>query len=70
VETDRGAPVRIITLPMSDVRAGMSVVTGASGIRVQVPQVARGDEAFGFMESDVSSEKTRTTGHCRTSTPT
>jgi lysine-ketoglutarate reductase/saccharopine dehydrogenase-like protein (TIGR00300 family) len=49
--------VRIVTLPMSDVRAGMSVVTGASGVRVQVPQVAKGDEAFGFMESDVSSEK-------------
>ena len=58
VETrDDGTPVRIITLPMSDVDAGMSVVTGASGVRVQAPQVAKGDEAFGFMESDVSSEK-------------
>ncbi|MFL6003497.1 MAG: TIGR00300 family protein [Nocardioides sp.] len=56
VETDDRA-IRIVTLPMSDVRAGMGVVTGASGVRVQVPQVAKGDEAFGFMESDVSSEK-------------
>ena len=49
--------LRIVTLPMSDVSVGMSVVTGASGIRVQVPQVAKGDESFGFMESQVSSEK-------------
>jgi lysine-ketoglutarate reductase/saccharopine dehydrogenase-like protein (TIGR00300 family) len=57
VDTDAGDAVRIVTLPMSDVRSGMSVVTGASGVRVQVPQIAKGDEAFGFMESDVSSEK-------------
>ena len=42
---------------MSDVRTGMSVVTGASGIRVHVPVIDKGGEAFGFMESDVSSEK-------------
>ena len=60
VETDGDTPVRIITLPMSDVRAGMSVVTGASGIRVQVPQVARGDEAFGFMESEDRARRSST----------
>jgi lysine-ketoglutarate reductase/saccharopine dehydrogenase-like protein (TIGR00300 family) len=58
VETnDAGVPQRIITLPMSDVRTGMSVVTGAAGIRVNVPVIEKGDDAFGFMESDVSSEK-------------
>ena len=48
---------RIYTLPMADVKAGMHVVTGASGIKVTIPVVDRGSEAFGFMESDVSSEK-------------
>ena len=48
---------RILTLPMSDVREGMTVVTGASGIRVQAPVINRNEENFGFMESDVSSEK-------------
>ena len=58
VETDEaGKPTRLFTLPMSDVRTGMSVVTGASGIRVHVPVIDKGEEAFGFMESDVSSEK-------------
>lgn len=56
VEGEGEAP-RIYTLPMADVRAGMRVVCGASGIRVTVPEVARGSESFGFMESDVSSEK-------------
>ncbi len=48
---------RVFTLPMSDVRAGMLVVCGASGVRVQVPTPDKSAEAFGFMESDVSSEK-------------
>ena len=52
-----GNPARVFTLPMSDVRAGMKVVTGASGIRVQAPVVDKSSETFGFMESDVSSEK-------------
>jgi lysine-ketoglutarate reductase/saccharopine dehydrogenase-like protein (TIGR00300 family) len=52
-----GRPSRVYTLPMSDVRAGMQVITGASGIRVTVPGPARSAEAFGFMESEVSSEK-------------
>nr|WP_281379959.1 TIGR00300 family protein [Nocardioides ginsengisegetis] len=58
VEHDEAGEItRVITLPMSDVRVGMSVVTGASGIRVQVPIVDKSSESFGFMESDVSSEK-------------
>ncbi|MBB6626404.1 TIGR00300 family protein [Nocardioides sp. KIGAM211] len=52
-----GEPVRVYTLPMSDVRSGMLVVCGASGIKVSIPKVDKGGEAFGFMESDVSSEK-------------
>ena len=58
VEREDGGDVRrVITLPMSDVRAGMLVVTGASGIKVVSPVVDRPSEGFGFMESDVSSEK-------------
>jgi lysine-ketoglutarate reductase/saccharopine dehydrogenase-like protein (TIGR00300 family) len=52
-----GKPVRVYTLPMSDVRAGMLVITGADGIRVTVPAPDASAEAFGFMESEVSSEK-------------
>jgi hypothetical protein len=51
-----GDQLRILTVPMSDVRAGMRIVCGADGIRVETPE----DEVsggFGFMESDVSSEK-------------
>ncbi len=48
---------RVYTLPMSDVRIGMQVVTGASGIKVHVPVIDKGGDSFGFMESDVSSEK-------------
>jgi lysine-ketoglutarate reductase/saccharopine dehydrogenase-like protein (TIGR00300 family) len=52
-----GTPARVYTLPMSDVRTGMLVVCGASGVKVSVPKPDRTDEAFGFMESEVSSEK-------------
>ncbi len=52
-----GRPARVFTLPMSDVRRGMLVVTGASGVRVTVPAPDRTAGAFGFMESEVSSEK-------------
>jgi lysine-ketoglutarate reductase/saccharopine dehydrogenase-like protein (TIGR00300 family) len=45
------------TLPMADIRAGMTVVCGASGIKVTVPVVERAEGSFGFMESEVSSEK-------------
>jgi lysine-ketoglutarate reductase/saccharopine dehydrogenase-like protein (TIGR00300 family) len=52
-----GRPARVFTLPMSDVRAGMLVITGADGVRVSVPTPDASGEAFGFMESEVSSEK-------------
>lgn len=56
VERDNGS-TRVYTLPMSDVRRGMHVVSGASGIRVTVPVIEKGSDHFGFMDSDVSSEK-------------
>ena len=48
---------RVYTLPMSDVKVGMQVVTGASGIKVTSPVIDKGGDSFGFMDSDVSSEK-------------
>jgi lysine-ketoglutarate reductase/saccharopine dehydrogenase-like protein (TIGR00300 family) len=45
------------TLPMADVRAGMRVVCGASGIKVIPPVATKVEGSFGFMESEVSSEK-------------
>ncbi|MFG1907981.1 TIGR00300 family protein [Kribbella sp. NPDC048928] len=50
-----GSTVR--TIPMSDVRAGMQIITSAQGVRVTPPIVVNTEEGFGFMESDVSSEK-------------
>ena len=54
-----GDTVRVYTLPMSDVKAGMEVVCGAFGVRVTTPAPPSGaeEEIFGFMESEVSSEK-------------
>jgi lysine-ketoglutarate reductase/saccharopine dehydrogenase-like protein (TIGR00300 family) len=52
-----GNPGRVYTLPMSDVRAGMLVVCGAAGVQVSVPKPNKTAGSFGFMESDVSSEK-------------
>ena len=57
VVDDSGEQVRVYTLPMSDVKAGMKVVCGASGIRVDAPVLTKAEGSFGFMESDVSSEK-------------
>ncbi len=57
VEFDGETPTRVHTLPMADVRAGMQVVTGADGIKVEIPTSDDTAGAFGFMESDVSSEK-------------
>lgn len=54
---DSGDQVRVYTLPMADVRVGMKVVCGASGIKVRVPISTREEGGFGFMESVVSSEK-------------
>jgi lysine-ketoglutarate reductase/saccharopine dehydrogenase-like protein (TIGR00300 family) len=57
VEGD-GPGVRIRTIPMSDVEAGMRIVCGVHGVRVRVPVPEHsGAEVFGFMESVVSSEK-------------
>jgi lysine-ketoglutarate reductase/saccharopine dehydrogenase-like protein (TIGR00300 family) len=60
-EETGGADGRVVvrTVPVSDVRAGESVVCGAHGVRVEMPPaVARGDEEnFSFMNSIVSSEK-------------
>jgi lysine-ketoglutarate reductase/saccharopine dehydrogenase-like protein (TIGR00300 family) len=56
-QEDRRPVVR--NVPVSDVRAGESVVCGAHGVRVEmIPSVVRGEEEdFGFMSSAVSSEK-------------
>ncbi len=56
VDGEAASP-RVRTLPMSDVRAGMRIVCGASGIKVTVPLSTKEDSGFGFMDSDVSSEK-------------
>jgi lysine-ketoglutarate reductase/saccharopine dehydrogenase-like protein (TIGR00300 family) len=45
------------TCPMGDVQAGQMVVVGTSGVRVSGPARAREGSSFGFMTSDVSSEK-------------
>ena len=46
------------TLPVSDVRAGDTVVCGPSGVRVAQPATPKdGDQTFEFMNSQVSSEK-------------
>jgi len=60
VVTGAGDDTRVVTVPMSDVRAGMQVVVGAGGVRVTAPVVNRDSGAFGFMESVVSSEKPQT----------
>ena len=57
VYDDSGESPRVYTLPMADVKAGMQVVCGADGIKVEPPLAKAIGESFGFMESDVSSEK-------------
>ncbi len=57
VEKREDGSTRVYTLPMADVKAGMTVVCGASGIKVTVPEAEKAGGSFGFMESDVSSEK-------------
>jgi len=57
VYDDSGEAPRVYTLPMADVKAGMQVVCGADGIKVEPPLAKAIGESFGFMESDVSSEK-------------
>lgn len=56
-DTGTGTEVRVRTIPMAEVCSGMLIVTGASGIKVETPIVEKGEGGFGFMESDVSSEK-------------
>jgi lysine-ketoglutarate reductase/saccharopine dehydrogenase-like protein (TIGR00300 family) len=56
VDTSGESP-RVYTVPMADVKAGMEVVCGVSGIRVVAPVMTKAEGSFGFMESDVSSEK-------------
>jgi len=55
-----GETPTVRTVPMADARAGMQVVCGVQGIRVESPIVERPGQGFGFMESDVSSEKPQT----------
>ncbi|MDQ6642489.1 MAG: TIGR00300 family protein [Actinomycetota bacterium] len=50
-------PPRVSTVPMADVKAGMLAVCGVAGIKVEPPIAKEAGETFGFMESDVSSEK-------------
>ncbi len=57
VVEDGDGGLRVRTIPMSDVRAGMRLVVGADGVEVATPQEVRTGGTFGFMESDVSSEK-------------
>jgi lysine-ketoglutarate reductase/saccharopine dehydrogenase-like protein (TIGR00300 family) len=45
------------TVPMSEVRAGDPVVCGHAGIKVSPLEKPRTGQAFGFMSSEVSSEK-------------
>ena len=54
---ERDGALGVRTIPMSDVRAGMRLVVGADGVEVATPQEVRTGGTFGFMESDVSSEK-------------
>ncbi|MDX2035081.1 MAG: TIGR00300 family protein [Isosphaeraceae bacterium] len=44
-------------LPMTSVRIGMPIVVGYEGVRVIPEERARGSSTFGFMSSNVSSEK-------------
>jgi lysine-ketoglutarate reductase/saccharopine dehydrogenase-like protein (TIGR00300 family) len=54
-----GQGVTVRTVPVSDVRAGDQIVCGASGVRVVLPALKDDSNqgGFGFMSSDVSSEK-------------
>jgi lysine-ketoglutarate reductase/saccharopine dehydrogenase-like protein (TIGR00300 family) len=58
---DGNESLTVRTIPMSDVRTGMQIVTGVVGVRVGTPaavaQGRHGSEVFSFMDSAVSSEK-------------
>ncbi len=53
--TPTGARVRMV--PMHQVRTGQNVVVGWHGVKVETPTRADDTESFGFMTSEVSSEK-------------
>jgi lysine-ketoglutarate reductase/saccharopine dehydrogenase-like protein (TIGR00300 family) len=58
VADGEGQSMTLRTVPMADVRAGMRVVCGVQGIKVTPMVIDRPTEdSFGFMESEVSSEK-------------
>jgi lysine-ketoglutarate reductase/saccharopine dehydrogenase-like protein (TIGR00300 family) len=52
-----GGPRTVRMVPMHQVRAGEQVVTGWRGVRVETPGRADDADSFGFMTSEVSSEK-------------
>ncbi len=54
---DPGGPPLVRTVPMHRVRAGDRIVVGVHGVRVVAPRPTAADASFGFMDSDVSSEK-------------
>ena len=54
VVSDKGQPTCV---PMTEVRIGDLVVVGHTGVRVFPPDRAKDREAFGFMNSAVSTEK-------------
>ena len=61
VVSGEGESTRVRTVPMADVRTGMRVVCGVQGLKVASPVTERPTAGgFGFMESDVSSEKPQT----------
>jgi lysine-ketoglutarate reductase/saccharopine dehydrogenase-like protein (TIGR00300 family) len=45
------------TIPMSEVKVGMRIISSAQGVKVTPPLVETIEDAFGFMDSEVSSEK-------------
>ena len=59
VVSGEGAALTVVTVPVSDVRAGAQVVCGSHGVRVVVTpkEKAHDESVFEFMNSVVSSEK-------------
>ncbi|MGH9018992.1 MAG: TIGR00300 family protein, partial [Acidimicrobiales bacterium] len=55
--TGAGDGTRVRVVPMHRVRGGERVVVGWRGVRVETPARAEDAESFGFMTSEVSSEK-------------
>ena len=57
VVTDPDGTPSVVTVPMHRIRVGDRVVVGGAGVRVRAPEEPRGLTSFGFMDSEVSSEK-------------